>query len=217
MTSMVSQDCNLESEHSDPLETTALLPDIDCVKATRDSHFQRIEESRFWWLFGCIMFASLIAFFDSTIMASSHPVITSYFKSSNSASWLSTVFLLSSTVSQPLYGRISDIVGRRSVFIFSLFVFFINIAGCAAAPNIGIFIISRAVCGVGAGGITTMTIIMISDVVKLEYRGIYRELTPQTLRVFSFFADSVQNHTSTLLGVAAMVLEQLWADYCVID
>jgi MFS family permease len=108
-------------------------------------------------------------------MASAHPVITSYFDSSNSASWLSTVFYLSSTVSQPLYGRTSDTVGRRPVYIFAQVVFLLSTAWCALAPNIGSFIAARLICGLGAGGVMSVSNIIISDIVKIEHRGIYRE------------------------------------------
>jgi MFS family permease len=94
-----------------------------------------------------------MAFFDTTIMASSHPVITSYSQSINPAAWLFTVFLLTSTVSQPLYGRMSDIVGRRLVSLFAICMFLLSTGWCAAAQRIGNFIATRAICGVGAGGI----------------------------------------------------------------
>lgn len=107
-------------------------------------------------------------------MASAHPVITSYFHASNAASWFSTVFFLTSTVFQPLYGRISDTIGRKSVYMFAIFMFFASTAWCGAAPDLGSFIAARAVCGLGAGGVMSMGGILVSDIVKIEYRGIYQ-------------------------------------------
>ncbi len=141
---------------------------------TKDVHYHNISGTRFWWLFSSIIFGNTIAFFDSTLMASSHPVITSYFGSSNSASWLSTVFYLSSTVSQPLYGRTSDTVGRRVVYMFASIMFLLSTGWCALAQSIGSFIAARAVCGLGAGGVMSVSSIIISDIVKIEYRGIYQ-------------------------------------------
>ncbi|KAH9220238.1 hypothetical protein DL95DRAFT_383634, partial [Leptodontidium sp. 2 PMI_412] len=82
-----------------------------------------VSVSTFWLIFGGILTAQFVACFDSTIMVSSHPVITSYFHSSNSASWLSTAFLLTSTSFQPLFGRLSDTIGRKSPYIFSMALF----------------------------------------------------------------------------------------------
>ncbi len=94
--------------------------------------------------------------FDSYFMASSHPVITSYFHASNSASWLSTSFMLTSTAFQPMFGRISDTIGRRPVYLASLAVFIFTTAWCALAQSIESFIAGRAMCGIAAGGMMAM-------------------------------------------------------------
>ena len=107
-------------------------------------------------------------------MASSHPIITSYFQASNSASWLSTVFLLTSTAFQPLIGRVSDTVGRRPCYAFNLAVFGLATIWCGLAQSVGSFIAARAVCGLGAGGTMSMGMIITSDLVSIESRGIYQ-------------------------------------------
>lgn len=104
----------------------------------------------FWFLYGPILFVYFLANFDSTLMASSHPVITSYFHASNAASWLSTAFMLTSTAFQPLFGRVSDTLGRRPLYIFSLVMFVATTLWCALAQSIGSFIAARAFCGLGA-------------------------------------------------------------------
>ncbi|KAL2853583.1 major facilitator superfamily-domain-containing protein [Aspergillus pseudodeflectus] len=136
--------------------------------------FINVTPTRFWLIFGGVQFGYIIGFFDSTLMASSHPVITSHFHASNSASWLSTAFLLTSTAFMPLFGRVSDTFGRRPVYLFSIVVFFLTTAWCAAARSIGSFIAARAFCGLGAGGVFSMGMILSSDLVRIEYRGIYQ-------------------------------------------
>jgi nitrate/nitrite transporter NarK len=114
--------------------------------------------SQFWFMYGPILFQYFVATFDSTLMASSHPVITSYFHSSNSASWLSTAFMLTSTAFQPLFGRVSDTIGRRPMYIFALVMFAGTTAWCALAQSMGSFIAARAFCGLGAGGVMAMVL-----------------------------------------------------------
>lgn len=138
------------------------------------SRFIDVSPTRFWIIFSGIMMGYMIGFFDSTLMASSHPVITSYFKAANSASWLSTAFLLTSTAFMPLFGRISDAFGRKPVYLFSIAMFFLTTAGCGMAQSIGSFIAARALCGLGAGGIFSIGQIISSDLVYLEYRGVYQ-------------------------------------------
>ncbi|KAL2810722.1 major facilitator superfamily domain-containing protein [Aspergillus granulosus] len=138
------------------------------------ARFINVTPTQFWLIFGGVQFGYIIGFFDSTLMASSHPVITSHFHASNSASWLSTAFLLTSTAFMPLFGRVSDTFGRKPVYLFSIVLFFITTAWCAAAQSIGSFIAARAFCGLGAGGVFSMGMILSSDLVRIEYRGIYQ-------------------------------------------
>jgi MFS family permease len=168
----------IDGEVEEVTEQTKLLSSThdDLPKSSQPvEHFRNIDRGRFWILFGTIIFGNTIAFFDSTLMFAAHPIVTSYFGSSNSASWLSTIFYLTSTVSQPIYGRVSDTIGRRPVYIFAEIMFLLSTVWCALAPDIGSFICARAVCGMGAGGVMSVSTIITSDVVKIEYRGIYRE------------------------------------------
>ncbi|KAF2631021.1 MFS general substrate transporter [Macroventuria anomochaeta] len=112
--------------------------------------------------------------FDSTLMASSHPVITSYFHASNSASWLSTAFLLTSTSLQPLMGRLSDTIGRRPLYLGGLVLISATTAWCAFAQSIGSFIAARAFCGIGAAGVLSMGNVMTNDLVSIDVRGTYQ-------------------------------------------
>lgn len=130
-----------------------------------------ISHGRFWWIFGNILALHFVSCFDGTIMASSHPVITSYFQSSNSASWLSTAFLLTSTAFQPLLGSLSDSVGRKGPYIVTATIFALATLWCALAQSMTSFIAARAVCGLGAGGVMTLGSIIVSDLVPIERRG----------------------------------------------
>ncbi|KAJ5548940.1 hypothetical protein N7513_006174 [Penicillium frequentans] len=138
------------------------------------SQFIGVSPSQFWMIFSGIMLGYVLCFFDSTLMASSYPVITSYFHAANSASWLSTAFLLTSTAFNPLFGRISDALGRKPVYLFSIFMFFVTTAWCGLAQSIGGFIAARALCGLGAGGVFSMGQVISSDLVHVEYRGVYQ-------------------------------------------
>ena len=133
-----------------------------------------VSVGRFWLIFSGILACYFVACFDSTIMVSSHPVITSYFHSSNSASWLSTAFLLTSTSFQPLFGRLSDTIGRKPPMVFTLVIFLLSTIWCALAQSMTSFIAARALCGLGAGGMISLGSIITSDLVPIEIRGAYQ-------------------------------------------
>lgn len=141
---------------------------------SKTPYLSGVSVTQFWLIFSVILLVLLVSCFDSTIMVSSHPVITSYFNSSNSASWLSTAFLLTSTSFQPLFGRLSDTIGRKTPYIFTMGIFLVATIWCALAQSMTSFIVARAVCGLGAGGMMTMGSIITSDLVPIEIRGAYQ-------------------------------------------
>ncbi|KAI9783518.1 MAG: hypothetical protein M1839_003688 [Geoglossum umbratile] len=133
-----------------------------------------VSDAQFWTIFSGVLLVVFMACLDSTLMASSHPVITSYFHSSNSASWLSTSFLLTSTAFQPIFGRISDTIGRRPPYVFNIAVFAVGTIWCGYAQSIFSLIMARAVCGIGAGGALAMGLIINTDLVPMEIRGTFQ-------------------------------------------
>jgi hypothetical protein len=141
---------------------------------TKSPFLAGVSTSQFWLIFGGTCTGYFVASLDGTIMVSSHPVITSYFESSNSASWLSTAFLLTSTAFQPIFGRLSDTIGRKPPYVFTSLVFLGATIWCALAQSMPSFIMARGVCGLGAGGMITMGSIITSDLVPIEIRGKYQ-------------------------------------------
>ena len=110
--------------------------------------------------------------FDGTIMASTYALISSEFSAANTASWLTTSYLITTTAFQPLYGRFSDILGRRTCFFIAGTSFMIGCLGCAVAQAVWVLNLMRAVAGIG-GGLMTVATIIISDLIPFRKRGIY--------------------------------------------
>ncbi|KAI1462035.1 MFS general substrate transporter [Annulohypoxylon moriforme] len=161
-----------------PSSEGSIEDDLEAARVEHDksrpSFLIDTDNRRFWIVFLSIMLTHFIACFDGTIMASSHPVITSYFHSSNSASWLSTAFLLTSTAFQPVIGRLSDTIGRKPPYLATTVIFALATLWCALAQSMTSFILARAACGLGAGGVLGMGSIIISDLVPIERRGSYQ-------------------------------------------
>lgn len=156
-------------DNSDP-EATADDDDVDAKK----SFIIDTDPSRFWRIFMGILMTYFIACFDGTIMASSHPVVASYFHAANSASWMSTAFLLTSLAFQPMLGRLSDSLGRKMPTLVAMAIFALGNLWCALATSVTGFILARAVCGAGAGGMMSLATMIVSDIVDIERRGTYQ-------------------------------------------
>jgi len=161
-----AESCNSDATHGEDPK--------DLVRFKKNGKLEGVSDWQFRCVFGGIVLGYFITMFDSTLMASSHPVITSYFHASNSASWLSTAFLLTSTSLQPLMGRLSDTFGRKPLYVAGLLLLTATTAWCAFAGSIGSFIAARAFCGIGAAGMLSMGNVMTNDLVSIEIRGIYQ-------------------------------------------
>ncbi|RFU77277.1 hypothetical protein TARUN_4953 [Trichoderma arundinaceum] len=196
---VVSQEEDLEPTEQTPLISRSSTSST--ATATEQVVFLgETNPSRFWLIFGQILAAQFMASFDGTIMASSHPVITSHFKSANSASWLSTAFLLTSTAFQPLLGRLSDAMGRKPLFLACLVIFVVATAWCALASSIESFVAARAVCGLGAGGSMTLGSILTSDLVPIERRGNYQSYVNVTFGVGAALGAALGGAMAEALG-----------------
>ncbi|KAL4820483.1 major facilitator superfamily domain-containing protein [Aspergillus spinulosporus] len=128
----------------------------------------------FLWIEVAIFANVFLSGFDGTITASTYALISSEFKAANTSSWLTTSYLITSTAFQPLYGRFSDIFGRRACFFTSTITFLLGCLGCAVARDVVFLNLMRALTGVGGGGLMTMATIINSDMIPFQRRGMYQ-------------------------------------------
>jgi predicted MFS family arabinose efflux permease len=92
----------------------------------------------------------------------------------SSTSWIATGYFLTLTAFQPVYGKLSDIFGRKECLLFAYLIFGIGSTACGFARNIGELIAARAFAGIGGGGMSVCTTILLSDVVSLRERGTWQ-------------------------------------------
>ncbi|KAF3055061.1 hypothetical protein GL218_07660 [Daldinia childiae] len=130
----------------------------------------------FIWIEMAIMSNVFLYGFDGTITAATYAVISSEFDATNTASWLTTSYLITSTAFQPLYGRVSDIFGRRICFFISTITFAVGCLGCGLANDIVLLDCMRALAGFGGGGLMTMATIVNSDMIPFRRRGMYQAM-----------------------------------------
>ncbi|WP_174536024.1 MDR family MFS transporter [Micromonospora chalcea] len=126
-------------------------------------------------MFG-LMTGMLLAALDQTIVGTALPTIVGELGGINHYSWVVTAYLLASTASTPLYGKMADLYGRRPVFLFSIGMFLLGSLLAGLSQNMTQLIVTRGVQGIGAGGLMTLAFTIISDVVSPRERGRYQGL-----------------------------------------
>jgi len=121
-----------------------------------------------------LMTGMLLAALDQTIVSTALKNIVEDFNGLNHYTWVVTAYLLTSTASTPLYGKISDLYGRRPVFQFAIITFLIGSFLAGASQNMTQLIFTRALQGLGAGGLMALTFVIIGDIVAPRERGKYQ-------------------------------------------
>ncbi|KAF4582284.1 MFS multidrug transporter [Ophiocordyceps camponoti-floridani] len=111
---------------------------------------------------------------DQLLAVAMYSRIGSELNALNSTSWVATSYFLTLTSFQPLYGKLSDIFGRKECLLFAYAVFGIGCCGCGLARNMKELCLARAVSGIGGGGMNSVVAILMSDIVPLRDRGIWQ-------------------------------------------
>src|ERR1051325_712080 len=106
-----------------------------------------------WVVMSALMLTMLLAALDQTIVSTALPRIASDFNALNELSWVVTAYLLASAVSTPLYGKLSDLWGRKTMLSAAIAIFLIGSALSGLSQNILELILFRGIQGLGAGGL----------------------------------------------------------------
>ena len=139
-----------------------------------DSHGKVHTHKEIMLILSGLMTGMLLAALDQTIVSAALKSIVEDFNGLDHYTWVVTAYLLTSTASTPLYGKISDLYGRRIVFQFAIVTFLIGSFLAGAATDMTQLIATRALQGLGAGGLMALTFVIIGDIVPPRERGRYQ-------------------------------------------
>jgi EmrB/QacA subfamily drug resistance transporter len=121
-----------------------------------------------------IMLTMFLGALDQTIVATALPTIGRHFNNLDDLAWVVTAYLLTATASTPLYGKLSDIYGRRVVMLTAIGIFMAGSVACAMAPSMPALVVSRGLQGLGGGGLMALAQTIIADIVSPRERGRYQ-------------------------------------------
>lgn len=132
-------------------------------------------------VFGTLAVTLLVTFIDQNGISVSLSSIARDLDAQNTISWAGTSSLIANTTFQMLYGRLSDIFGRKRVFLAAVSCLAFADLLCGLSHNGPMFYIFRGIAGIGGGGVTNLAMIIVSDVVSLEQRGFYQGIIGATI------------------------------------
>ena len=117
-----------------------------------------------------IMLSLFLASMESTVVSTAMPTIVGQLGGLEHYSWVFSAYMLTSTTTVPLYGKLSDIYGRRKLYVSAMALFLIGSVWCGLANSMTMLIFARALQGIGAGGIMPLAFILIGEMFTLEQR-----------------------------------------------
>ena len=137
---------------------------------------EKITKRRLWFILGALLLGMLLAALDQTIVSTALPTIVGDLHGGSHLAWVVTAYLLASTVSTPLWGKLGDQYGRKTFFQASIVIFVIGSALAGFSHTMTELIAFRAVQGLGGGGLMVGAQTIIGDVVSPRDRGRYMGL-----------------------------------------
>ncbi|ODV81083.1 MFS efflux transporter [Suhomyces tanzawaensis NRRL Y-17324] len=149
----------------------AISKSDDLADKLGDAHCNILSTKRILVCLSALALASVISFADQTGITVGLPQIAEDLNAQNTINWAGTASLLANTVCQVLFGRMSDIFGRKNVLMACLLILAIGDIACAVARTGVQFFIFRALAGIGNGGVSSLSMVILSDIVTLKQRG----------------------------------------------
>ncbi len=147
------------------LQTAANLHDVAPIQLP---HRQRIE------ILIAVLLGIFLAALDQTIVGTALPVIVSELQGNDVYVWAFTSYLLTATISGPIYGKLSDIFGRRIIFTIGVSIFLLGSVLCSLSQEMWQFILFRGIQGLGAGALFPVALAIIGDIFAPSERGKYQ-------------------------------------------
>jgi EmrB/QacA subfamily drug resistance transporter len=132
-----------------------------------------LTQRRIWIIFSALIAGMLLSSLDQTIVSTAMPTIVGELGGVSHQVWITTAYILATTIVMPIYGKFGDVLGRRRLFMVAIAIFTLASIGCAFATDFWMFVVFRAIQGLGGGGLMILSQAIIADIVPADQRGKY--------------------------------------------
>ncbi|KAI0837754.1 putative efflux pump antibiotic resistance protein [Hypoxylon sp. FL0890] len=164
-------------EKNDEVMPVTEVPAEEPPRRSKPGEKAGLTVPQFWLVCLGLNCGMLLTALDFNIVATAVPTIASEFNVYSSSSWLGTAFLITFALIQPICAKLGDVFGRKNIFLASTAIFLVGSALCGWSRSMDMLIWSRAVQGLGAGGIYVLTNVIITDLVDLQDVGKFLSIT----------------------------------------
>ncbi|HKB27628.1 MAG TPA: MFS transporter, partial [Candidatus Limnocylindrales bacterium] len=127
-------------------------------------------------ILGAVLLALFLGALDQTIVGTALPRIVTDLGGNEYYTWVVTIYLLTSTITVPFYGKLSDLYGRKPVMMIGVTIFLVGSALSGLSQNMGMLILFRGIQGLGAGALFPIALAVIGDLYTPAERGRYQGL-----------------------------------------
>jgi EmrB/QacA subfamily drug resistance transporter len=160
----------------------------------------RITGNRRWWALAAVLITIFFGSLDQTVVSTAMPVIVGDLKGFDIYAWVFTAYLMTSTITVPIYGKLSDVYGRKPFYIFGLIVFIIGSALSGQSHSMLELIIFRGLQGIGAGAMLSMPRATIGDIFTPRERGRWMGVISMTFGLSSIIGPYLGGWITDQLG-----------------
>ena len=150
-----------------------------------------VNTRRLIFVLAGVLLGMLLSVLDQTIVGTAMPRVITDLQGLSHYAWVFTAYMLASTVTVPIYGKLSDIYGRRIFYIAGMVIFLIGSALSGTSQNMTQLIIFRAIQGLGAGAMMPIAIAIVGDIFPSAERGKWPGLTASVFDVASIVGPAL--------------------------
>ena len=143
------------------------------ASSPEDQNQRNITRSQMIWLMAGLSLGLFLSATEQSVIATALPTMAGELGQSDRIAWVVSAYLITSTIATPIYGKMSDLFGRRLIYLIAIGVFCFGSILCGLAPTMNTLVLSRAVQGLGGGGLLSMSFVIVGDVVSPRQRGRY--------------------------------------------
>src|SRR4051794_12171885 len=143
------------------------------AQAVTEGHSGEYTHRQVLTILSGLMLGMFLGALDQTIVSTSIRTIADDLNGLSVQAWVTTAYLITATITTPIYGKLGDLYGRKKLFMFAITVFIAGSALCSFATSMYMLAVFRAIQGIGAGGLFTLVLAIIGDIVSPRERARY--------------------------------------------